>query len=193
VDMLAMAKATLLNNTPPVDDTLVSDWLLALQAHERKHGLLSLEDAITQAPSPLLAKGLAYLADHRSPDWIRHQLGQLAGHYQRQWQSTQAILECAAGLAPTMGILGALASLMINQGQLKPADVAPAFTATFLGVGLANLVLLPLANRVQRLADQQAQTDEKWIDGLLSIQAGEHRLLLFDRINPTHAVSELAL
>jgi chemotaxis protein MotA len=166
----------------------ISNWLLAVQTHERKHGILALQQIVDQAPSPLLAKGLGYLADHRSPDWIAHQLDQLATHYQAQWAQTVALLEGAAGLAPTMGILGALAALMFSQGQLTAKDVAPAFTATFLGVGLANLVFLPLANRVQALALAQAKQDEKWINGLLSIQAGEHRLLLLDRVNPEQAV-----
>jgi chemotaxis protein MotA len=174
---------------PPVllDTNTLSNWLLAIQDHERRHGLLSLQAAAHEAPSPILAKGLAYLADNRPPEWIQLQLTQLAQHYQRQWLQSIQVLESAAGLAPTMGILGALASLMLTQGQLKPADVAPAFTATFLGVGLANLVLLPLAHRIQWLADQQAQLDDKWINGLLSIQAGEHRLLLLDRIHPEQA------
>jgi chemotaxis protein MotA len=179
---------------PPqlLDTQTLSNWLLAIQDHERKHGLLALQQAAQEAPSPILAKGLAYLADNRPPEWIRHQLTQLADHYQRQWLQSIQVLECAAGLAPTMGILGALAALMLTQGQLKPGDVAPAFTATFLGVGLANLVLLPLAHRIQWLADQQAQLDDKWIDGLLSIQAGEHRLLLLDRIHPEQAMQPMA-
>jgi chemotaxis protein MotA len=183
---------TLQSPPTPTDANTLTSWLLAIQAHERQHGLLTLQQARHQAPCPLLAKGLTYLADNRPAEWITHQLQQMAQAQQRHLLQTIQVLETAAGLTPTMGILGGLASLMLTQGQLTPGDVAPAFTATFLGVGLANLVLLPLASRITALANVQTLSHDTVIEGLLSIQAGEHRLLLLDRLAPSQDVGSVA-
>ena len=52
--------------------------------------------------------------------------------------------------------------------------MAVAFVATIYGVGFANLLLLPIANKVKTLARRQANYQEMLIEGIISIAEGEN-------------------
>jgi chemotaxis protein MotA len=89
------------------------------------------------------------------------------------------VWESAAGYAPTIGILGAVLGLVhIMQSLSDPsklgAGIAVAFISTIYGVGLANLVFLPMANKLKMLILQQLMMREMMVDGLAAISSGEH-------------------
>jgi chemotaxis protein MotA len=94
-----------------------------------------------------------------------------------------------AGYAPTLGILGTVIGLVRVLGNLStPADLGPAiasaFTATLWGVLSANLVWLPLANKLRRLSDDELSYRELVVEGLLAVQEGASGLRLKDRLDP---------
>ena len=83
------------------------------------------------------------------------------------------------GYAPTIGILGAVIGLIQVMGNLANPDelgqgIATAFVATIYGVGFANLLFLPIADRLRSLALRNAELDALFIEGLLAIAEGEH-------------------
>jgi len=49
-----------------------------------------------------------------------------------------------------------------------------AFVATIYGVGFANLLLLPVGNKLKALAQQQSRYREMLLEGLMSIGEGEN-------------------
>ena len=84
-----------------------------------------------------------------------------------------------ASSRPTFGIIGAVVGLVATLGELdKPeklgAGIAGAFVATFLGVFMANGVMLPLSNRMKRLSAQEVQAREMVMEGVLAIQGGQN-------------------
>jgi chemotaxis protein MotA len=52
--------------------------------------------------------------------------------------------------------------------------IATAFVATIYGVGLANLFLLPLANKLKSLVRRDTQYRELVIEGIVAIAEGEN-------------------
>ena len=97
------------------------------------------------------------------------------------------VLEVAAGYAPTLGILGAVLGLIHTMQSLTdPSRLGPgiavAFVATVYGVGVANLVLLPLATRLRGLARHGALEREIIIDGMVALQEGLHPRLLEQKL-----------
>jgi len=81
--------------------------------------------------------------------------------------------------APTFGIIGAVVGLISTLGMLSEpeklgAGIAAAFVATFLGVFMANGVMLPLSNRMKRLSAQEVQAREMVMEGVLAIQGGQN-------------------
>ncbi len=92
--------------------------------------------------------------------------------------------------APTLGIIGTVIGLVHMLENLKdPATAGPAiavaFTATLYGVMTANLLFLPMANKLRRMSELEAHHMELLVEGILSIQAGanpriiEQKLLSF--------------
>jgi chemotaxis protein MotA len=54
------------------------------------------------------------------------------------------------------------------------AGIAVAFVATIYGVGLANLVFLPVGNKLKALIHNQTQFREMVVEGVISIAEGEN-------------------
>ena len=54
------------------------------------------------------------------------------------------------------------------------SGIAVAFVATIYGVALANLLLLPIANKLKAVILQQSCHREMILEGLLSIAEGEN-------------------
>jgi chemotaxis protein MotA len=165
-------------------------------AHQaRKFGLLTLQEAtrdLQTSPQPdtaLLAQGLELVLDNLPPDTVQERLTTtLETTYQHQLDSAK-LLEAAAGYAPTMGLLGALLGLMSALSQpltnlaLATTGVAQAFSATLLGVALANLVLQPLAQRLKREAKRHWLLGTLQLQTVVSLQAGEHPSLLREKLS----------
>ena len=64
------------------------------------------------------------------------------------------VFKSAGGCAPTIGILGAVLSLIhvmenLNDPSKLGAGIAVAFVATVYGVGSANLLFLPVATKME--------------------------------------------
>ena len=54
------------------------------------------------------------------------------------------------------------------------SGIAVAFVATIYGVGFANLLLLPIGNKLKTLVLRQSRYREMLLEGLLSIAEGEN-------------------
>ncbi len=95
--------------------------------------------------------------------------------------------EAAGGYAPTIGILGAVLGLIhVMENLSDPAKlgggIAVAFVATVYGVGSANLVFLPIANKLKALIAQQVTYRELIADGIMGIANGENPKLIATRL-----------
>jgi chemotaxis protein MotA len=62
------------------------------------------------------------------------------------------------------------------------SGIAVAFVSTIYGVGLANLVLLPVANKLKGLISRQVLLREIMVDGLVSIANGENPRMIEYRL-----------
>ncbi|MGH8465938.1 MAG: flagellar motor protein, partial [Pseudomonas sp.] len=153
----------------------VVNWSLTA----RKEGLLGLEGVADAEPDPYARKGLQLLVDGAEPEAIRSILE--VDFYTQETRDIQAakVFECMGGYAPTIGIIGAVMGLIHVMGNLADPSqlgngIAVAFVATIYGVASANLILLPIANKLKALAMRQSLYREMLLEGLLSIAEGEN-------------------
>jgi chemotaxis protein MotA len=89
------------------------------------------------------------------------------------------IFESMGGYSPTIGILGAVLGLIhamnnLTDPTLLGQGIATAFIATIYGVGFANLLYIPIANKIRAIVDQQTMYREMMCEGLLSIANGDN-------------------
>ncbi|MCL6691906.1 chemotaxis protein MotA [Pseudomonas citronellolis] len=145
----------------------------------RKEGLLGLETIADAEPDPYARKGLQLLVDGVEPEAIRSILEvDLFNQEGRDLQAAK-VFEAMGGYAPTIGIIGAVMGLIHVMGNLADPSqlgngIAVAFVATIYGVGMANLLLLPVGNKLKSLVMRQSSYREMLMEGLLSIAEGEN-------------------
>lgn len=149
----------------------------------RKDGLLVLEVHAYNISDPFLKKGLQLLVDGNSAEKIREVLDVDTHSWEQlRWQSAR-VWEAAAGYSPTIGIIGAVLGLMhVMQNLAEPSKlgggIAVAFVATIYGVSFANLLFLPIANKLKSIILQQTHMREMIVDGLVGIANGDNPRLL---------------
>jgi len=154
----------------------------------RKEGLLALESHVKVVSDPFLKKGLQLLADGSTSEKIREALEIDISAMESFQRQSAKVWEAAGGYAPTIGILGAVLGLIHVMENLSDPDllgqgIAVAFVATIYGVGLANLVFLPIANKLKSIINENVVRHEALLDGFIAIADGENPRLIENRLN----------
>jgi chemotaxis protein MotA len=95
--------------------------------------------------------------------------------------------QAAGGYSPTVGILGAVLGLIHVMENLQDPSklgggIAVAFVATVYGVGLANLVYLPMAGKLKLKSKAHLVAKEIMLVGVISILEGENPRLIEDKL-----------
>ncbi|GAB4259037.1 MAG: flagellar motor protein [Methylomicrobium sp.] len=153
----------------------VADW----SALARKEGLLGLEVLLDREKDPFAIKGLQLLVDGSEPQVIRDCL-ELDVNI-KEYSDLQAakLFEAMGGYSPTIGIIGAVIGLIhVMKNLADPAllgtGIATAFVATIYGVGFANLIFLPIANKLKMQIHAISQAREMLLEGIVAIAEGEN-------------------
>jgi chemotaxis protein MotA len=160
-----------------LDETI--DKLVEWSKVARKDGLLGLEAAVQNETDLFVRKGMQLLVDGNEPDDIRRTLEVELDSRERFDLQAGKVLEAMGGYSPTIGIIGAVMGLIhVMQNLSDPSKlgsgIATAFVATIYGVGLANLFLLPMANKLKAYVLQESHYRELVIEGLVGISEGEN-------------------
>ncbi|HEY8160130.1 MAG: flagellar motor protein [Methylobacter sp.] len=145
----------------------------------RKEGLLGLENALPNEKDPFIKKGLQLLVDGTDPDAIRDILDLDILSKESMGLQAAGLYEAMGGYAPTIGILGAVMGLIhvmqnLTNPELLGEGIATAFVATIYGVGSANLVFLPMSNKLKAYVLTATQAREMLADGIIAIAEGEN-------------------
>ena len=145
----------------------------------RREGLLGLEDVVETVRNAYARKGLQLVIDGNDLETIRETLELDAMARERHDMNAAKVIDGMGGYAPTLGILGAVLGLIEVMNNLAdPArlgqGIAVAFVATVYGVGLANLVFIPTANKLKALVREEARLKELVTVGIMAIAAGDN-------------------
>ncbi|MGD9843483.1 MAG: flagellar motor protein [Steroidobacteraceae bacterium] len=145
----------------------------------RKQGLLGLENLLDTTTDNFLHKGLQLLVDGTEPEEIRSVMEVELDILETVDLRAVKVFEGMGIYAPTLGIIGAVLGLIaVMQNLADPSKlgqgIAAAFTATIYGIGLANLLFLPMANKLKVVVQTQVQSRAMIIEGLICIARGEN-------------------
>jgi chemotaxis protein MotA len=161
--------------------------MVKLAERARRDGLLALEDDLSELDDEFTKKGLQLVVDGTDSDLVRNILqSEIDGMSQRH-RGNAHLYATAGGFAPTLGILGTVLSLvhvlenLSNPGALGHS-IAGAFLATLYGVGSANLVYLPVGNKLKELSAEEINYREMQLEAILSIQAGDNPRMLAEKL-----------
>jgi chemotaxis protein MotA len=145
----------------------------------RASGYLALENIALDEQDVYTNKGLNLLVDGIEPEQFRMSLDLDLDLYREHNLRSANVFEAMGGYSPTIGILGAVLGLIQAMGHLSNPEmlgegIATAFIATIYGVGFANLVYLPIANKIRAIIHQQTMYREMIAEGLVAIANGDN-------------------
>ena len=172
---------------PAVDYPQVISQVSAWSHIARREGLLALENTMNQVKDDFVRKGLQLLVDGAEPERLREVMEVEINTFEEQMKLSARIWEAAGGYSPTIGIMGAVLGLIhVMENLTEPsklgAGIAVAFVATIYGVGLANLVFLPMSNKLKAHINRLIVQREMIVDGLLGIANGDNPRIIESRL-----------
>jgi len=161
--------------------------LVSLAEQARREGLLALDAQIAEIDDDYTKKGLQLVVDGTDPELVRAILeGEIDGMAARHHAGALPF-EKAGGFAPTIGIIGTVMGLVhVLQNLSAPATLGPsissAFIATLFGVASANVIYLPVANRLKAMSAAEVELRTLTLEGILSVQAGDNPRVVADKL-----------
>ena len=175
----ALRQATWMLFPPQLDLAEQAERLKAWAQFARQQGLLALENQAEAEPDPFTRQGLSMIVDGVSIEDIRRLLEADIDIEQERNEHSARVFESMGGYSPTIGIIGAVIGLIQAMFHLEEpgtlgAGIAVAFVATIYGVGFANLLYLPIANRLRAFHYHYGLYQEMTLEGLLAIAHGEN-------------------
>ncbi|HHX01862.1 MAG TPA: motility protein A, partial [Firmicutes bacterium] len=120
----------------------------------RREGLLALEERAQELDEPFLQKGIQLVVDGTDPELVRGILEIELSYMEERHEVSQRIFEQMGAYCPAFGMTGTLIGLIMMLQKLDDPStlgigMAVALITTLYGVILANLVFLPIADRLR--------------------------------------------
>ncbi|MBL4633361.1 MAG: MotA/TolQ/ExbB proton channel family protein [Kofleriaceae bacterium] len=170
-------------SAPNVNETIAKIAELAVVV--RKEGLLALENQ--EINDPFLAKGVRLAVDGIPPEEVEATLaGEMATMKDRHKRGSQ-LYKFAGANAPAMGMIGTLIGLVqMLQSLDDPAAIGPAMAValltTFYGAVMAFMMFGPMAEKLDRRSEEEAENMKVVIIGLESILKGENGRIVKEKL-----------
>jgi len=163
------------------------DLFVDMADKARREGLLALEADVDKIHDTFTRKGVQLMIDGTDPELLREIMEIEAESMKHRHEGNFAALEFMGGIAPTIGVLGAVMGLMGVMAHLdEPEHIGPgiatAFVATFYGVFTANVLWLPLANKLKNNSKHELHALNVVIEGLMSIQSGDNPRIVREKL-----------
>lgn len=153
----------------------------------KKESVLALEPKLSQLKSPILADVLRNVIDGVDHKLTKQIFDNIIHKEEQKMLSAGKIWLDAGGFSPTIGIIGAVLGLIHVMGNLTDtsklgAGIAVAFVATVYGVGFANLVFIPIGNKIKKNVLEVSKHKHMILDGALLIGSGLNAQLLEQKL-----------
>ena len=147
----------------------------------RREGLLALEHQ--PVDDAYLAKGLRLCVDGLEPEFVRKVLTEEMENTVSRHEGGQQIFRAIGDAAPAMGMVGTLIGLVqmladMNDPKAIGPAMAVALLTTFYGAIIANLISLPIADKLSIRTDEERMNKTLVIESIAAIQEGRNPRVL---------------
>ncbi|HZO91287.1 MAG TPA: flagellar motor protein [Chthonomonadaceae bacterium] len=169
------------------DIAAIIQTMVRFAERARREGLLVLEEDARKLNDEFLQRGMRLAIDGTEPELVREILTTEIHFLQAQHRVGENIFTTLGGFAPTLGIIGTVMGLIHMLANLSdPAKMGPliagAFIATLYGVSSANLIFLPIGNKLKARSAEEIVVREIMVEGILAIQAGDNPRIVEEKL-----------
>lgn len=147
----------------------------------KKEGLIALEK---ETPAdPFSAKALRYLSDGYDEGLIEDMLSKDIRLTLQRHSTGQQVFKSAGDAAPAFGMIGTLIGLVQMLSSMSdPASIGPAMAiallTTLYGAVVANLVCIPIADKLSLNSEKEKLTKTIIVEGAIAINRGVSPMVL---------------
>ena len=161
------------------------DKSVELANEARSNGLLALEEA--EVPDEFFKKGINLVVDGHDQDVVKSVLTKEVDLTVSRHKDGQAIFKAIGDVAPAMGMIGTLIGLvqmltvMDDPKQIGPS-MAVALLTTLYGAMIANMIALPIADKLALRSTEERLAKSLIVDAILGIQDGRNPRVIQDML-----------
>jgi len=143
----------------------------------RKGGFLALEEA--EITNGFMQKGVDMLVDGHDADVVRSTMQKDISLTTERHETGVGMLGALAEVAPAMGMIGTLIGLVAMLSNMDdPKAIGPAMAVALLttlyGAFLANVIAIPISNKLSLRLAEEKLNQELVLDAVLGIQDGQN-------------------
>lgn len=163
----------------PPDPMHTIGRIVKLSEKARREGILGLESELPNIRNPFFRKAIQLLIDGTEGSALKSILETEIAYLEDRHKKGIMFFQKLGGFSPTLGIIGTVLGLIHTLGSTSDAErmataIAGAFIATLWGVALANLVYLPISDKLRLRHEDELANLDLIMEGIISIQAGDN-------------------
>ncbi len=161
--------------------------IVDLATEARINGLLSLESKLADTQDVFLKNSMMLVVDAVDPEKVRELLATELEYMDDRHAQDREFYDRGAAFAPAFGMIGTLMGLINLLKQMDDASkVAPALAlalvTTFYGSVLANMLFMPISNKLKIRHEEEYLCKMIVAEGVQSIQAGDNPRFIEEKL-----------
>jgi len=154
------------------------EQLVRLAEIARRDGLLALENKANDIRHPFIALGIQMAVDGVKPETVEEVMRTEISSMEGRHYEAKKVFDTIGRCGPAFGLIATLLGLILMLGNLSNAEsvgpsMAVALIGTLYGVTTANLIAIPMAEKLACFNHEEVLVKEIILKGVLSIQSGD--------------------
>ncbi len=177
LQMPNVIKKTLL--TKPTDPVALISQMVELAEVARRDGILALENSVQDIEDEFLVRGIQMAVDGSDPEVIQIIMETELENLMDRHEAGKGLLEALGKYAPAFGMIGTLIGLVAMLSNMEDpsaigAGMATALLTTLYGSLMANVLFLPLADKLGQRTAEEVLARTIIIQGVMAVQSGDN-------------------
>jgi chemotaxis protein MotA len=165
----------------------IAKEILQLSQLVRRESILSVEKNLSKLSDPFMRSIYRFAIDGVEATVLRRVFEEEIAVGERRKMAAARVWSDAGGFAPTIGIIGAVLGLIsvmsnLTDTSLLGQGIAVAFVATVYGVGSANLIFIPVSNKLKSLIRFRSETEYMILEGAIAVVSGLNPYLIEQKL-----------
>ena len=153
----------------------------------RQESILAMEKLLPKFDDPFMRNVYRFIIDGANPTVLRKLFEDEIAVSERRKLVAAKVWSDAGGFAPTVGIIGAVLGLIsvmanISDTAVLGHGIAVAFVATIYGIASANLIFIPVANKLRTTIRFRTETEHMILEGAMAIADGLSPFLIEQKV-----------
>ncbi len=164
---------------PRYDLEAIINQIVLFSGIARREGIMALEDKLDQVKHPYLKKLFEISIDGTDPDSLQAIVENEMQYITERHEQNIGLFVKLGGYSPTMGIIGTVMGLIATLAAAGKdvtelvRHISSAFIATMWGILMANIVWLPVGDKLRRIHEDEMYIMQVMLEGVHSVQLGE--------------------